>query len=90
MGGDVYNSIKNSEGFKHCYDKKFLNKRLDMQRNMQINQNYCEYRVCQRGCSLTHSARTPPARDRKISWGGNFLGGEFLDFWGQGIFWIFF
>ena len=42
MGGDVYNSIKNSEGFKHCYDKKFLNKRLDMQRNVQINQNYCE------------------------------------------------
>ena len=40
-----------------------------------------EYRVRQRGCSLPHSARTPPARDRH-----NFLGRGF--FGGQGIFWI--
>ena len=37
-----------------------------------------------RGCSLTHSARTPPARDRNNFLGGDFLGGGF--FGGQGIF----
>ena len=50
-----------------------------------------EYRVRQRGCSLTHSARTPPAVHRgitigvdeiefekKIFFGNNFWGGGFF------------
>ena len=44
---------------------------------------YSEYRVRQRGCSLTHSARTPPSRDRhNFLGGGIFLGGG--DFLGAG------
>ena len=54
-----------------------------------------EYRVRQRGCSLTHSARTPPARHRNSFLGRGFFGGRGVFggqeiFWGQGSFWIFF
>ena len=46
------------------------------------------YRIRQRGCSLTHSARTPPARDRNNFLGRGFFGGQeiFLIFFGFGIF----
>ena len=51
-------------------------------------QKVIKYRVRQRGCSLTNSARTPPARNRN-----NFLGRGF--FWelsffgGAGFYFIF-
>ena len=48
-----------------------------------MNQKLKKYRVRQRVCSLTHSARTPRARDRN-----NFLGRGF--FWGTGEFFGFF
>ena len=32
-----------------------------------VNVYFCKYRVRQRGCSLTHSARTPPAVHQGIT-----------------------
>ena len=47
-----------------------------------------KYRVRQRGCSLPHSARTPPARDKNNFLGRGFFGGRGI-FWGQEIFGFF-
>ena len=34
---------------------------FNLKEHRQYNHNDAQYRVRQRGCSLTHSARTPPA-----------------------------
>ena len=45
---------------------------------------YIQYSIRQSVCSLTHSARTPPARARNIFLGvGDFFGGWF--FFGGGV-----
>ena len=56
--------------------KKSAVKQIQSNKNRSLRkeqaENIMKYRVCQRGCSLTHSARTPPAVHLGLTiWGVN-------------------